>query len=252
MANTNLGDAKAAKNDEFYTQYHDIEYEVNAYIEYDPDVFRGKTILLPCDDPEWSNFTKYFAQNFDRFGLKRLISTSYAPESPMDDEHWKSDKNGYNWSNYGFTTDGGITFTKYTGSDYAVLQAADDAATQSTDWGSSWRMPTLAEWKALLETSGFTWAWVENFNGSGKNGRLVISRKSGVEGNCIFLPAPCRFGGRAYAARPFKVSARPLKGLDGPLVSVGFPQSSLDKFAACLGTQTCETRLCRRGRWCCS
>ena len=81
MANTNLGDAKTAKNDEFYTQYHDIEYEVNAYIEYDPDVFRGKTILLPCDDPEWSNFTKYFAQNFDRFGLKRLISTSYAPES---------------------------------------------------------------------------------------------------------------------------------------------------------------------------
>lgn len=81
MANTNLGDAKAAKNDEFYTQYHDIEYEVNAYIEYNPDVFRGKTILLPCDDPEWSNFTKYFAQNFDRFGLKRLISTSYAPES---------------------------------------------------------------------------------------------------------------------------------------------------------------------------
>ena len=81
MANTNLGDAKAAKNDEFYTQYHDIEYEVNAYLEYDPDVFRGKSILLPCDDPEWSNFTKYFAQNFDRFGLKRLISTSYAPES---------------------------------------------------------------------------------------------------------------------------------------------------------------------------
>lgn len=81
MANTNLGAAKAAKNDEFYTQYHDIEREVNAYLEYDPNVFRGKTILLPCDDPEWSNFTKYFAQNFDRFGLKRLISTSYAPES---------------------------------------------------------------------------------------------------------------------------------------------------------------------------
>lgn len=81
MANTNLGDAKTAKNDEFYTQYHDIEYEVNAYLEYDPDIFRGKSILLPCDDPEWSNFTKYFAQNFDRFGLKRLVSTSYAPES---------------------------------------------------------------------------------------------------------------------------------------------------------------------------
>ena len=81
MANTNLGTARKAKNDEFYTQYADIEKEMNAYLEYDPDVFRGKTILLPCDDPEWSNFTKYFAQNFDKFGLKKLISTSYAPNS---------------------------------------------------------------------------------------------------------------------------------------------------------------------------
>ena len=58
-----------------------VQKEVNAYLEYDPDVFRGKTILLPCDDPEWSNFTKFFAQNFERFGLKKLISTSYAIES---------------------------------------------------------------------------------------------------------------------------------------------------------------------------
>ena len=76
--NTSLGAAKNAKNDEFYTQYSDIEAEMNAYVEYNPDVFRGKTILLPCDDPEWSNFTKYFAANFERFGLKKLISTSYA------------------------------------------------------------------------------------------------------------------------------------------------------------------------------
>ena len=76
--NANLGAAKNAKNDEFYTQYSDIEAEMNAYVEFDPDVFRGKTILLPCDDPEWSNFTKYFASNFERFGLKKLISTSYA------------------------------------------------------------------------------------------------------------------------------------------------------------------------------
>ena len=81
MANDNLSKAKEAKNDEFYTQYHDIEKEIAAYLEYNPDVFRGKTVLLPCDDPEWSNFTKYFAQNFERFGLKKLISTSYAPES---------------------------------------------------------------------------------------------------------------------------------------------------------------------------
>jgi hypothetical protein len=81
MANSNLKEAKAAKNDEFYTQFHDIEIEMNAYLEYDPDVFRGKTVLLPCDDPEWSNFTRYFAAKFDELGLKKLISTSYAPES---------------------------------------------------------------------------------------------------------------------------------------------------------------------------
>lgn len=81
MANTNLANAKTAKNDEFYTQYPDIQREINAYLDYDPNVFRGKTVLLPCDDPEWSNFTKFFAQNFELLGLKKLISTSYAPES---------------------------------------------------------------------------------------------------------------------------------------------------------------------------
>lgn len=81
MANSNLNEAQRAKNDEFYTQYADIEKEITAYLEFNPKVFRGKTILLPCDDPEWSNFTKYFAQNFERLGLKKLISTSYAVES---------------------------------------------------------------------------------------------------------------------------------------------------------------------------
>ena len=81
MANTNLANAKTAKNDEFYTQYADIQKEINAYLDYNPDVFRNKTVLLPCDDPEWSNFTKFFAQNFQLLGLKKLISTSYAPES---------------------------------------------------------------------------------------------------------------------------------------------------------------------------
>lgn len=76
--NASLGEAKKKRNDEFYTQYSDIEAEMNAYVEYNPDVFRDKTILLPCDDPEWSNFTKYFSTNFERFGLKKLISTSYA------------------------------------------------------------------------------------------------------------------------------------------------------------------------------
>ena len=81
MANKALTKAKAAKNDEFYTQFYDIETEMEAYLDYNRDVFRGKTVLLPCDDPEWSNFTRYFAQNFEALGLRKLISTSYAPES---------------------------------------------------------------------------------------------------------------------------------------------------------------------------
>lgn len=81
--------AKKAKNDEFYTQYSDIQKEINAYLEYNPNVFRGKTVLLPCDDPEWSNFTKFFAQNFERFGLKKLISTSYAYNSKNIDEPYQ-------------------------------------------------------------------------------------------------------------------------------------------------------------------
>ena len=76
-----LAAAKKAKNDEFYTQWKTIENEINAYLEFDPDVFRGKTVLLPCDDPEWSNFTKFFARHFMDYGIKKLISTSYASNS---------------------------------------------------------------------------------------------------------------------------------------------------------------------------
>lgn len=89
MANVSLSAAKSAKNDEFYTQYYDIEREINAYLEFDPDVFRGKTVLLPCDDPEWSNFTLYFAQHFQILGLKKLISTSYAPDSKKYKTVWQ-------------------------------------------------------------------------------------------------------------------------------------------------------------------
>src|SRR3954462_11289930 len=79
--NRNLGAARAARLDEFYTQWAYIEREMNAYLEFAPDVFRDKVILLPCDDPEWSNFTKFFALHFVDFGVKKLISTSYAPDS---------------------------------------------------------------------------------------------------------------------------------------------------------------------------
>lgn len=81
MANDALLNAKKQQNDEFYTLYEYIQKEVNAYLEYDANAFRNKTVLCPCDDPEWSNFTKFFAQNFEMLGLKKLISTSYSMEA---------------------------------------------------------------------------------------------------------------------------------------------------------------------------
>ncbi len=89
MANRNLQEAKAAKNDEFYTQFHDIEVEMISYLDYNPDLFRDKTVLLPCDDPEWSNFTRFFVAKFESIGLKKLISTSFAPESKKYKTDWK-------------------------------------------------------------------------------------------------------------------------------------------------------------------
>ena len=82
MANANLGAAKKAKNDEFYTQYPDIQKEIEAYLEYDPDTFKDKVVYCNCDDPFESNFFRYFVLNFKRLGLKRLITTSYKP-SPI-------------------------------------------------------------------------------------------------------------------------------------------------------------------------
>jgi len=72
-----LSNAKKAKQDEFYTQYVDIQKEVEAYLEFDPDTFRGKFVYCNCDDPFESNFFKYFAANFNKLGLKKLVTTSY-------------------------------------------------------------------------------------------------------------------------------------------------------------------------------
>ena len=82
MANKNLTNAKKVKNDEFYTQYSDIQNEIEAYLESNPDVFRGKVVYCNCDDPYESNFFRYFALNFNKLGLKQLITTSYKP-SPV-------------------------------------------------------------------------------------------------------------------------------------------------------------------------
>jgi hypothetical protein len=82
MANSNLFNAKRAKNDEFYTQYADIQKEIEAYLEYNPNVFRGKVVYCNCDDPFESNFFRYFVLNFNKLRLKQLITTSYKP-SPV-------------------------------------------------------------------------------------------------------------------------------------------------------------------------
>lgn len=74
MGNSQLSAAKKAKNDEFYTRMTDIEHELVHY----KDHFKGKVVLCNCDDPFESNFFKYFALNFNRLGLKKLIATCYS------------------------------------------------------------------------------------------------------------------------------------------------------------------------------
>ncbi len=73
MANKNLTAAKKAKNDEFYTQFEDIQKELTHY----KDHFKDKIIFCNCDDPTWSNFWRYFHLNFEFFGIKKLIATHY-------------------------------------------------------------------------------------------------------------------------------------------------------------------------------
>lgn len=72
--NTQLGNAKKAKKDEFYTQLADINNELRHYTQH----FAGKVVFCNCDDPYESNFFKYFAANFNALGLKRLVATCYA------------------------------------------------------------------------------------------------------------------------------------------------------------------------------
>ena len=85
MSNNNLQQAKKVKNDEFYTKYSDIETELTAYYNYNPQVFSNKIILCPCDNPEQSNFVQFFINNFKKYNLKAFIATSYSPHS----EHGK-------------------------------------------------------------------------------------------------------------------------------------------------------------------
>lgn len=71
MSNANLNNARAKKNDEFYTRYCDVEAELSHYWQY----LSGKVVYCNCDDPRWSNFWKYLHVNFSVIGLRRLVST---------------------------------------------------------------------------------------------------------------------------------------------------------------------------------
>ena len=82
MANKSLGAARKKKNDEFYTMYHDIEREMVAYWNFNKDVFRDKVVLCPADDPEWSNFRKFFADVFEEWGLG--TKSGSVPALPRD------------------------------------------------------------------------------------------------------------------------------------------------------------------------
>ena len=88
--NSNLHQAKRAKNDEFYTQLTDIEKEM---IHYRPH-FKGKVIFCNCDDARESNFFKYFANNFELLGIKKLITTGYKENGHGVVLEYEGDKNG--------------------------------------------------------------------------------------------------------------------------------------------------------------
>lgn len=88
--NSNLHNAKRAKNDEFYTQLSDIEKEMRHYKEF----FKGKVVYCNCDDARESNFFKYFSLNFEHLGLKKLITTGYKEEGKGVVLIYEGDKNG--------------------------------------------------------------------------------------------------------------------------------------------------------------
>ncbi len=80
MGNANLGNAKFAKADEFYTLRSDIENELQHYERH----FYGKVIYCPCDDPAWSQFVAYFRDNFKRLGLADLLTNHLRPDGSGD------------------------------------------------------------------------------------------------------------------------------------------------------------------------
>ena len=187
-------------------------------VSFEAGKFYASTLKMPAqsddatyvpmgDGKKWSvmNVGASKPEDYSDYYAWGEVAPYYKPGHAYDDfigdANWETGKSdGYDWSSYQWGD--GSTFSKYTGSDFSTLQAADDVATQKM--GTSWRMPTLSDWEALLDEADFSWVWVENFNNSGKNGRLVISKNTGYEGSCIFLPAAGhRFGWDFHNAGSF-------------------------------------------------
>ena len=99
--NKNLNEAKRQKKDEFYTQLSDIENELRHYSEH----FRGKVVYCNCDDPRVSNFFHYFSYNFERLGLKKLITACYRNQDR--DLFSRHDSEQAIWLEYNGNTTGG-------------------------------------------------------------------------------------------------------------------------------------------------
>ena len=81
---------KGNKNDEFYTQLGDIEKEMKHYKKH----FKGKHIFLNCDDPETSNFWRFFSLNFKHLGLKCLTATHFEADKQSYKLEIRADVNG--------------------------------------------------------------------------------------------------------------------------------------------------------------
>ena len=110
--------------------------------------------------------------------------------SSLDPLTWKSGKeNGYTWSSYRYENSAGhdgSSFSKYTGSDYSVLQPEDDAATYN--WGGNWRMPTNDELQELFDNTNAEWTTINSVNG-------YMFKKITDASVFIFLPSGVGFNG---------------------------------------------------------
>ena len=145
--------------------------------------YRGCSVR-PIYDPQLFINGHEYVEMGDGLKWATMNVGASTPEDCGDYFAWgeTTTKSDYEWNTYSDNPSGdGETFTKYATDKKTVLDLTDDAARQN--WGSTWRMPTSAEWNALLNTDNFDWAWNDT-----SKGYTVTSKVEGYEGNSIFLP----------------------------------------------------------------